>query len=137
MDDRFKLPTGPHRLRPGAAPQEGRRVILYARAKAGELDRTKDWLRQFAQAARLDVVEEYAEEGKPNEAYAAALRHLTDDTAHECGLLISDLDALGVNRREIRSQVAALRELDVSIYEAESGAVITWVSLRDEAETNG
>ena len=65
MDDRFKLPTGPHRLRPGAAPQEGRRVILYARAKAGELDRTKDWLRQFAQAARLDVVEEYAEEGKP------------------------------------------------------------------------
>jgi hypothetical protein len=136
MTDRYKLPTGTPRLSRGAALQEGRHVILYARAKPGELDRLIDWLRRFAKAAGLTINEEYTEEGKPAEAYAAALRHLTQDTSHECGILIADLDALGVNPREIRSQVAALRELDVTIFEAESGAILNWVSLRVEDQTN-
>jgi hypothetical protein len=136
VDDRYKLPTGTQRLGRGAALQEGRHVILYARAKTGELDRLIIRLRRFAKAAGLGVNEEYVEEGKPAEAYAAALRHLTQDTSHECGLLIADLDALGANQREVRSQVAALRELDVTIYEAESGAIINWVSLREEDHAN-
>src|SRR5690242_9559342 len=111
MDDRYNLPTGPHRQRAGQSPasEEGRKVILYARADPGELDRLTARLRRFAKDARLEVVEEYTEEGKPAEAYAAALRHLTHDTSHECGLLIPHLDVLGANRREVRSQVAALR----------------------------
>src|SRR5689334_7594013 len=55
MSDRYKLPTCTPRLGRGAALQEGRSVILYARANSGELDRLIDWLRRFAKAAGLTI----------------------------------------------------------------------------------
>jgi hypothetical protein len=135
MEDRFNLPTSsrrPNHRDEEAQPHSGERqpVILYIRAKGEDLDPLLHKLRKFAEYGHLQIVEEFVEEGRLSDAWNAASRHLSVDTAHDCGLLIPHLDVLGANRREVRSRMAALREMNVTIYEAEAGAKITWVNIQ-------
>lgn len=132
MTERDNLPMGPLRLDGGRRRDAAQKVIAYARATPGALEPMLDAMRVFARFGGLEIVEEYSEEGKVGEAFSAAFHQLasrTDCECCKCCILVPHLNVLGMSPQEVRGRMAALRELDVPIYEVESGAVISWVSL--------
>jgi hypothetical protein len=104
-----------------------RQVIAYIRAANGNLaDKLRTKLDHFAEEADLRIEEVYSDEGEAGEAFSSAFRHIAECDDPDCALLIPSLSALGKNRREVRGRLAALRELGCSVFEAESGMVISW-----------
>lgn len=131
--ERHKLPGTPALMPGQLREQRPKKVILYASSAAGDLDDAVAALLRFTNYVGLEPTAQFTEEGKTGEAFQAAYRELAKDTSHECGLLVPHLGVLGTNRRSVRGRMAALRELGVTIYEAESGAVINWVHAVPES----
>lgn len=117
----------------------GKPVVTYVRAQDEEIEAKQTLMREFAKQHDLWIVEEFSEQGKFGEAAAVMFRWLAEnpEKADDCGIIVPRLGALGQNERMIRAVLAAYRELGITIYTAETGAIIQWAAPAQNLLTVG
>ncbi len=106
----------------------GKCVVTYARTNAGSIEQMQRRMRAFADEHGLHIEEEFADDGSIGEAITAMFRWMSSnpEKADDCGIVIPNLRVLGSNERMIRAVLAAYRELGITIYLADTGAVVAW-----------